>query len=296
MARATENIFLAPIRLVMQPEITDLHMPAEGTAHNLAVVNIVKSYPAQAAKVASSLWGAGQMMFNKYLIVTSTGEDIRRPATLARLLRGADIPASLIRGEGVLDVLDHATATPGAGGKLALDLTGAGGDGTPFLPLPTGIEAAGGIDSWDVSLFPEWGIVILYASPGMAVDAGAFLDANNLKDAKIAVLADTTTAGLTPAELLWIAAANSDPARDASLHGGTLTIDACTKLPGQPGNPARFPSVVTSSRQIIELVDSRWHEYGLGEFLPSPSRRYRGQLSANNYQLTVEKHGGATEE
>ncbi len=293
MARATEKIFLAPIRLVMQPEVTDIYMPAEGTAHNLAVVNIRKSYPAQAAKVASALWGAGQMMFNKYMIVTSTEDDIRDPSTLARLLRGADIPSSLIRGEGVLDVLDHATATIGSGGKLALDLTGAadaahtGGTGTaPFsAPPATTINAAGGISAWDVSLLPEWGIAVLYAAPGAETDMGAFLDANGLKDAKIAVLVDEITAGLPPSGLLWIATADSDPARDAALHGGTLTVDARTKLPGRKGNPSRFPNVAVSSQRIIDLVDSRWNEYGIGEFIPSPSRRYRGLLLSGRAEV-----------
>jgi 4-hydroxy-3-polyprenylbenzoate decarboxylase len=253
------------------------------------------------------------MMFNKYMIVTSTGEDIREPETLARLLRGADIPASLIRGGGVLDVLDHAAATTGAGGKLALDLTGAwsgaspdragaekdaaaaGGESSgpaiaqdgmaPLLPMPDGIEAAGGINSWDTSLFPEWGIIIMYAAPGAETDTGAFIDANGLKNTVIAVLADEMTAGLTPAELLWIAAANSDPARDASLHGRTLVIDARTKLPGREGNPARFPNVVASSQRTVDLVDSRWSEYGLGGFIPSPSRRYRRLLMSDKAEI-----------
>ncbi len=53
----------------MQPEVRDLWMPTAGTAHNLAVVAIERRYEGQAHKVAQSLWGAGQMMFNKYMLV-----------------------------------------------------------------------------------------------------------------------------------------------------------------------------------------------------------------------------------
>ena len=70
IARATERIFLAPIRMALQPEVRDLTMPEAGTAHNVAVVSIDRRYEGQAVKVAQSLWGAGQMMFNKYLLLS----------------------------------------------------------------------------------------------------------------------------------------------------------------------------------------------------------------------------------
>ena len=77
IARATERIFLAPIRMALQPEVRDLTMPEAGTAHNVAVVSIDRRYEGQAVKVAQSLWGAGQMMFNKYLLVVPSGTDVR---------------------------------------------------------------------------------------------------------------------------------------------------------------------------------------------------------------------------
>ena len=90
IAEATEKIFLAPIRLAVQPEVRDLWMPVEGTAHNLAIVSIDKRYEGQAHKVAQSLWGAGQMMFNKFMVIASADNDIRSFSTLGHLLRRAD--------------------------------------------------------------------------------------------------------------------------------------------------------------------------------------------------------------
>ena len=63
------------------------------------------------------------MMFNKYLVITGEDCDVHDPDRLAALLRRAEFPRDLIVSEGVYDVLDHATATPGFGGKLAFDLT-----------------------------------------------------------------------------------------------------------------------------------------------------------------------------
>ena len=68
LALATEKIFLAPLKLAIQPEIIDFHMPVAGVAHNLVIVKIKKSFPGQGMKVISSLSGAGQMMFTKYMV------------------------------------------------------------------------------------------------------------------------------------------------------------------------------------------------------------------------------------
>ena len=54
-----------------------------------------------------------------------------------------------------------------------------------------------------------------------------------------------------------------------------MIIDARSKRPGYGNNPKRFPNAVTSSSETIALVDDRWQEYGLGDIIESPSRRYR---------------------
>lgn len=69
IGKATERIFITPLRLMIIPELVDMDLPFAGVAHNVSVVKIRKSYPGQAVKVMNSLWGAGQMMFNKILIV-----------------------------------------------------------------------------------------------------------------------------------------------------------------------------------------------------------------------------------
>ena len=280
IAKATEKIFLAPIRLAVQPEVEDLWMPTAGTAHNLAVVSIDKRYRGQAHKVAQALWGAGQMMFNKYLVITSAETPIRSFETLAALLRRCDLRQCMIRSEGILDVLDHATATCGFGGKLALDLT----DTDPAaavadVTLPSEAHPAGGIELYDTRHVGDLGLVILYAEASRPdkVNMEAYLRENGFSGVRYAVVFDYQAAGaMRDEDLLWLAAANTDPRRDVVLTAdGTLTADARSKRPGVEGNPPRFPNVAMSSMQTIRLVDERWEEYGIGPRLESPSRRYR---------------------
>src|SRR5438046_3643992 len=71
LGKATERIFLAPIKMTMVPEIIDMDMPVEGVFHNLVIAQIKKEFAGQAQKVMNAMWGAGQMMFNKILVITA---------------------------------------------------------------------------------------------------------------------------------------------------------------------------------------------------------------------------------
>jgi hypothetical protein len=61
------------------PEIVDIALPAEGVFHNLVFVSIRKTYPMQAYKIMHRLWGMGQMMFTKYIVVVD--DECLRTAT-----------------------------------------------------------------------------------------------------------------------------------------------------------------------------------------------------------------------
>ena len=65
---ASVKLFL-PIFKMNFPEIVDIALPAEGVFHNLVFVSIRKTYPRQAYNIMHGLWGMGQMMFTKYIVV-----------------------------------------------------------------------------------------------------------------------------------------------------------------------------------------------------------------------------------
>ncbi len=275
IAMATERIFLSPIRFALQPEVREMVMPTAGTAHNLAILSIEKRYEGQAHKVIQSMWGAGQMMFNKYLVITSSNINVRDNDALAALLRGDDLRDRVVEGLGVLDVLDHATATNGFGGKLALDLTDVVAD-EPITKMPRfrmlyDVELS-------LRLVERWSTLLLYAEPDKEIDVEEMF----IEGVNFVAIFDRSAGEMSPYDLLWLATANSDPRRDIKVtSGGVMVVDARSKRPGAEGNPARFPNVVTALPETIELVDRRWAEYGLGEFLESPSRRYSELVLSN---------------
>lgn len=278
IAKATERIFLAPIRIAVQPEVRDLYMPIEGTAHNIAIASIAKRYLGQAGKVAQGLWGAGQMMFNKYMAIASEQCNIRSTEEVLDLLARIDLKRDLIWADGILDVLDHATATTGYGSKLAIDLTEVERSEPLEFRVPRTAQPTGGVELFNTAYAKRWGILVLYAEREWreSVDVEAYITKNGFEDMRYVVLFDRGAAGSMRGEdLVWLAAANTDPKRDIRIAGNTLIIDARSKRPGYGGNPQRFPNVVTSHPDTIHYVDERWAEYGLGECVESPSRRYR---------------------
>ncbi len=275
IAMATERIFLSPMRFALQPELRDMTMPPAGTAHNIAMVSIEQRYLGQGDKVIQSMWGAGQMMFNKYLVVAPHTTDIRDNKAIAALLRGADLArGTVVRSEGVLDVLDHATATNGFGGKLALNLTNTEPKdevkGVVTTPDIEGVKI-------DTRLKREWSTLLLFAPHDTLLNG-----VEVVKGVNFVAIFDTAAESMSDYDLLWLAAANSDPRRDVMVtDSGVMIIDARSKRPKKSGHPDRFPNVVTATSETIELVDRRWAEYGIGERIESPSRHYRKLLLSN---------------
>ncbi|MCC7518206.1 MAG: UbiD family decarboxylase [Verrucomicrobiae bacterium] len=123
MGAASVKLFL-PVLKMNFPEIVDLALPAEGVFHNLVFVSIKKTYPMQAFKVMHGLWGMGQMMFTKYMVVVDEDVNVHDTSeVLFRLCANTDPQRDGILTKGPADVLDHATSEVAVGGKLGLDAT-----------------------------------------------------------------------------------------------------------------------------------------------------------------------------
>jgi 4-hydroxy-3-polyprenylbenzoate decarboxylase len=120
---ASVKLFL-PVFKMTFPELVDLALPAEGVFHNLVFVSIKKTYPMQAYKIMHGLWGMGQMMFTKYIVVVDDDVDVHNTSeVLFRLCANTDPQRDAIFTKGPADVLDHATTELAVGSKLGIDAT-----------------------------------------------------------------------------------------------------------------------------------------------------------------------------
>ena len=253
IAYATEKIFLLPIQLTMAPELTDLYLPEEGTGHNIAIIKIKKSFPGQAIKVAHSLWGAGQMMFNKIMIAVNEDFNIRDWEQLFETISRNYSPRRDTHfSRGPLDVLDHSAPQCGYGGKVLIDAT---------VKYP---EEMGG------SAQP-----VNEASVSGITKAFHFTHNENDLKGSINILLDPHTDINDQYLNLWLWGNNCDPIRDCKYVDGKLLMDSRTKKKGL--NVREWPTIAHSSAETIESVDNKWSTLGLGEFIASPSLRFLKQ-------------------
>lgn len=292
---ATERIFLSPIRLAMVPELKDMTLPVAGVAHNFTVVKIDKTYPGQAVKVMNSLWGAGQMMFNKVLVVVDKEINIHDTEELINAFAGnfsADY--SLFFSKGPMDVLDHSSQKFAFGSKLGIDLT------IPFPEEKTdNSESSAFHEIPDVSqlgkmeeitqfkdLISEYSFPVLmltikkdavFTKQNLMLKLQQVQGISNYK----AILFFNDGADLNDMfTLMWLLGGNIEPSRDISVEkccGGKqiLFVDATFKTHAHDNFKRDWPNIVTMDDNTISVIDKKWDELALGTFIESPSLKYK---------------------
>lgn len=291
LAKATEKIFLAPIKIAFQPEIEDFHMPVEGVAHNLMIVKIKKSFPGQGMKVLSSLFGTGQMMFTKYLMVVSGDINIRDYSELlAHVFSNIDISRDLLFSHGPLDILDHSADTFSFGGKLGVDATlkmeeekkdnaDQKNTGSLMELIKSGILAEKDlIEDYNIDLLNA-GIPIIIISVNRSDDPEVVEKViNGLKRTDhgdfqyLTIVVDNTVDPSDYSTVAWQVLGNSDPERDHEyLSPFSLLIDGTIKAYRKGGFSRKWPNVVSSDMKTISKIDEQWDSLGIGTFVPSPS-------------------------
>ena len=123
IGEAIMRIFLPVFRLNF-PEIVEMHLPAEGVLNNWVIVSIKKQYPWHAFKICHGLWGMGQMMFTKLIMVVDADVDVHNLSeVMFRVCANVDPQRDTIFTRGPADSLDHAPNEPNIGTKMGIDAT-----------------------------------------------------------------------------------------------------------------------------------------------------------------------------
>jgi len=123
LGEAVERLFLPLVKKTI-PEIVDMRLPVEGIFHNLALVAIDKRYPGHARKTMHAIWGTGQMMFTKTIVVLDAGVNLDDPGEVVwRALTAIDPERDIEFVHGPVDELDFASRLPCFGSKMGIDAT-----------------------------------------------------------------------------------------------------------------------------------------------------------------------------
>ncbi|HVK96648.1 MAG TPA: menaquinone biosynthesis decarboxylase [Flavisolibacter sp.] len=313
LGKATERIFLAPMKMTMIPEIIDMDMPVEGVFHNLVIAQIKKDFAGQGQKVMNAMWGAGQMMFNKILVITAPHNPpgggtlkesfkISEYEKLARdVFKNLNPATDIYFSQGPMDVLDHSCSKMGFGGKMCID-------GTSKFEEEVDENYELRIQNYELDSsvfdkFPE--IKIINASlldekiPVLILSVEKsrkghirelhqqICDLEEVVGIKMILYVEHTVNASDLTVALWRLCNNLDPKRDHFLYQRTtyngqlfscMGLDGTIKTKVLDNFQRDWPNIIVSDDATIESIDAKWERLGLGAFLPSPSLKFKEQM------------------
>jgi 4-hydroxy-3-polyprenylbenzoate decarboxylase len=306
LGKATERIFLAPIKMTMIPEIVDMDMPVEGVFHNLVIAKINKEYAGQGQKVMNAMWGAGQMMFNKILVLSSGSS---YPLTdylklTQEVFRNMNPATDINFSQGPMDVLDHSCSKLGFGGKMCIDGTFKTEEETDdsyyFLQPDYEFDA-----TILAEKFPEIRSVndqlIARDIPCLIISVEKnrlghikqlhqqICESGLAEGIKLVLYVEHTVNAKDLPVALWRFCNNLDPRRDSHLvqlpakHQPSKTwacmgLDGTIKTKAHDNFQRDWPNIIVADDATIASVDKKWNELGINQFIPSPSLKYKDQL------------------
>ena len=314
LGKATERIFLAPIKMTLIPEIVDMGMPVEGVFHNLVIAKIEKDYAGQGQKVMNAMWGAGQMMFNKILVLTDGQVKIQLYEELARYVFKNMNPATDIYfSQGPMDVLDHSCSKLGFGGKMCIDGT---------LKQDEEVDENYEIGKSELE-FDEKSLrqrcpevhdinfsLLRREIPCLIISVKKnrkghirelheqICSVEEMRGVKMILYVEHTVDANDLPTALWRFCNNLDPKRDYILykskntrnssepiqHPSSANYTACIGFDGTRKTKELddfnrdWPNIIVADEATIAAVDAKWNELNIGKFIPSPSLKFRDQL------------------
>lgn len=306
LGKATERIFLAPIKMTMVPEMVNMDMPIEGVFHNLVIAQIQKDYAGQGVKVMNALWGAGQMMFNKILVLASqkadskfiTIDDYKKLAQ--EVFKNIHPKQDIYFSNGPMDVLDHSCSKMGFGGKMCMD-------GSLKL-LEDQVDGY----QYDKVLLSNYSIVndnIVKINQNLIADNIPVLviavkknanksvkdihhDIANKKQLEGIKMVLYVEENVDPNQLsiaLWRFCNNLDPKRDHFYNDDetVLGLDGTIKTLSVDDFQRDWPNIIVADDLTIQSVDKKWNELGIGAFIPSPSLQFKHQMYGSEAVASV---------
>ncbi len=117
--------YLKPMLRLINPNIIDIELPAEGAFTNMCFINVRKRFPGDANKAMFSILGMGQLSLTKIIVAFDEDVDIH---DLGRVIWGIstrvdpDRDIKIIKGV-TTDTLDHTSNVSGYGSKMLIDAT-----------------------------------------------------------------------------------------------------------------------------------------------------------------------------
>jgi 4-hydroxy-3-polyprenylbenzoate decarboxylase len=257
----------------------------------------------------NAMWGAGQMMFNKILVLVDGGVKIQDYREVAEYVFKNMNPATDISfSQGPMDVLDHSCSKMGFGGKMCID-------GTFKYEEEVDENFLSSIRNGQLSVellkvkFPEVKKIndslLGKKIPCLIISVkkdrkGHVKELHDqlctlpeLEGVKMILYVEHTVDANDLPTALWRFCNNLDPKRDYHLckvpaHSSQLKANgsytACIGFDGTRKTKEfddftrDWPNIIVADDATIMAVDAKWNDLGIGKFIPSPSLKCKDQL------------------
>lgn len=285
MSIATERAFL-PLLKMIYPEIVDYSLPFEGVFHNCVIVSIKKRFPGQGKKIMNSLWGMGQMMYAKMIIVVDENinpHDIKSVAK--QVFESIDMTRDLVFSEGPLDALDHASNQDHYGYRLGIDATKKFNVERKDVKWNYKLQESKELNDYlssckNISSFNYpmknvlQGALIVSINKKKPNEAKKIISElwahEDMKYNKLLIIVDEDVDAKDISKVAWKVFNNIDAKRDMIISevnlegecfGHRMGIDATKKWHSE-GHNREWPDDIVMCSEIKEKVTKRWREYG----------------------------------
>jgi 4-hydroxy-3-polyprenylbenzoate decarboxylase len=253
----------------------------------------------------NAMWGAGQMMFNKILVLADEHIKIQDYEALAKyVFKNLNPATDVYFTQGPMDVLDHSCSKLGFGGKMCIDGTAKYEEEVDEMfdartkkfnfTDQLFIDDFSEIRSVNISLAQKDIPVLIISIEKNRKNHvrelhGQICQMKEVEGIKMILYIEHTVDANDLSTALWRFCNNLDPKRDNILeHMPTqnesdknfacLGLDGTRKTKDLDNFQRDWPNIIVADDKTIKSVDDKWNKLGLGKFIPSPSLKFKQQM------------------
>jgi 4-hydroxy-3-polyprenylbenzoate decarboxylase len=242
----------------------------EAGFHNLLVVSVDERYPKNGIKAMLALWGTGQLLLTKCMIVVSSDINPRDWSTVLREIGENFDPREdfLLIPWAPLDTLDFTSGKLNVGSKMGINAVRRANGGRPKRRIPERVPDPRErlSDVTDFRLLPG-GFLVIKVQKNPKENIRRLFDIPGYEDVRIIVAQSSDIDLHDDTDLIWGIFTRFDPYLDvifertelrgsAVVYSGRMGIDATFK--------EWYPEVIEMSDDIKNKVRERWQEYWKG--------------------------------
>ncbi len=285
---ATEKLFVEPLKLAILPEIIDMHLPKEGVFHNILLLKIKKQYPAHPFKVMNAIWGSGQIMFSKSIMVFDENVDLRDYKQVVESLSKVDIVQDIQFSKGPLDILDHTADKFAYGSKIGVDACEKNSyiHSKAEVNIEKLLSSFNDIIAINADLLNDVSSVLIISYKkkpfdNMWQEIQSMLKNALIKNVKYLLLVDEFVDVKRLNDVVWQVSGNMEPLRDIRIDkkNKILVINGLQKDKINDNFQRDCPNVIVMDDETIKKIDEKWDKLNLGSFIKSPSLHYKAYVN-----------------